>query len=189
MTENLVVVDVETTGIYPHENSIVSIGAVRVSDPSNVFYDMCRIWSDAKVDAKALEVNGMTHEEIKSEERQTEAELIQKFIDWCPERPLMIAHNASFDRDFVSEAAKRAGIDSPFGIRTIDIHSIVAMHLLRQGKPLPRRLSLDVCLKSLGLPPEPTPHNALVGARCEAQLFDAVMNYQEGDQDTSLFNA
>lgn len=179
--KNLVIVDVETTWVKAEESSIVSIGAVNAADHTQVFYGLCRIWAGAEVDQKALKVNGMSYDDITNPDRQTETELIREFIMWLPDNPIMIAHNASFDRDFVAAAAKRAGGVSPFGIRTIDIHSIVAVHLLQKGKELPKRLSLDMCLKEMGLPPEPKPHNALVGARCEAQLFDMIVKNKEND--------
>lgn len=178
MKNKLVVVDVETTGLYSHKSSLVSIGAVKISDPKDTYYGECRIWPGAEVDPGALRVNGMSKQEITSLQRQTEAELIKDFLAWLPKGPVMIAHNASFDRDFIADACKRAGLKTPFGFRTVDIHSIVLLHLMRESEdPIPKSLSLNKCLESLGLPKEPNPHNALTGAKCEAELFIKVLEH------------
>lgn len=186
MKERLVVVDVETTGIDADKYSLVSIGAVKINDPNDTFYGECDIWPGAAIDSGALRVNGMKIEEITAGERQSEAELTKAFVDWLPKDPIMIAHNASFDRDFIDAACKRGNINNPFGFRTLDVHTFVFMHLMRKGENIPKNLSLNNCLKSLGLPPEPNPHNALTGAQCEAQLFDKVLNYN-GDEQKGIF--
>ena len=62
----MIVVDVETTGLYPNKNSIVSIGAVDFLNPVNTFYQECRIWRGAKISDQALEVNGFTKKQITS---------------------------------------------------------------------------------------------------------------------------
>jgi len=187
MKDRLVVVDVETTGIDAKKYSLVSIGAVKISDPSDTFYGECDIWPGAAIDTAALKVNGMSIEEITAGKRKSEAELVKEFYEWLPKNPIMIAHNASFDRDFIAEACDRAGFKTPFGFRTLDVHTFVFMHLMRAGETIPTNLSLNNCLKALGLPPEPNPHNALTGAQCEAELFDKVLNYN-GDKQKGIFS-
>ena len=188
MIENLIAVDVETTGIDANRNSLVSIGAVSISDPTNTFYRECVVWDGALITEEALRVNGFTHDQIvdaKKNNKTTEGGMIGEFFAWLPDSPMMIAHNSSFDRDFVAAAAKRAGLINPFSFRTVDIHSIVMLHLLRSKSKVPKTLSLNQCLKRLGFPPEPNPHNALTGAQCDAVLFDKVLNY-DGEEQLGL---
>ncbi len=181
--KNLYAVDCETTGVDARKNSIVSIGIVSLEDPTRTFYEECRIWDGAVVEQGALDVNGFTGLQVIDPAKQSEAELITKMIAWLGASPIMVAHNAAFDRDFVSAACKRAGLTSPFSFRTIDIHSIVYMHLLRTKKDIPKSLSLNNCLKAFGLPPEPNPHNALTGAQCNVALFNSVMTYDGSGQE------
>lgn len=173
MKDNLVVVDVETSGLDPKTFSIVSIGAVMIETGAE-FYGECDIWPGAGISDGALKVNGFTYADITGGSKKSEADLVKIFLHWLPKNPIMIAHNASFDRDFMIEACNRAGVKSPFSFRTIDIHSIMFMHLLRTKKTVPFKLSLNACLKGLGLPPEPNPHNALTGAKCEADVFNKI---------------
>lgn len=172
----LYAVDVETTGLDPATTSIVSIGAVDIETPERTFYMECRPWVGALIHEGALKVNGFGIDQIMAFEK-SEAEAIQAFFEWATEgdvSPIMVAHNAAFDKLFVGHAAVRAGVKNPFSFRSIDIHSIVYMHLLRNGKEIPSKLSLNECLESFGLDREPDPHNALTGAKCNTELFKKV---------------
>ena len=40
----MIVLDTESTGLNPLTDSILSIGAIDLNDPTNQFYDECRIW-------------------------------------------------------------------------------------------------------------------------------------------------
>lgn len=185
--KNLYAVDVETTGTNPERHSLVSIGAVSIEDPTKTFYRECRIWDGAAVEAEALRVNGFSGMEVLDQNKLSEAEMMKEFVQWLGGTGLMmVAHNAAFDRDFVAAACKRADISTPFSFRTIDIHSLMYMHLLRAKKDIPRHLSLNAALQSFGLPREPDPHNALTGAQCNVELFNKVLNY-DGSQQEGLF--
>ena len=176
--KKLIAVDVETSGLDPKESSLLSIGAVDIANPGNTFYVECRAWEGAYISSTALKINGFTEEQIQSFDK-SESEAIASFFDWLnqfPEKPMMVAHNASFDRDFIAEAAKRAELKTPFDFRTIDIHSITFMNMLCRRSTIPGRLGLNQCLEHFGLPKEPTPHNALTGAQCNADILMKILN-------------
>lgn len=175
----LFAVDVETTGLDPQKNSIVAIGAVDIETPERTFYIECRAFDGAEIEDGALKVNGFTREQIEAQEQSHDG-AIDRFFAWLTQdgdTPVMVAHNAGFDKSFVAHAANRAGCKNPFSFRTIDIHSIVYMHLLRTGAVIPSQLSLNKCLESFGLDREPDPHNALTGAKCNQVLFKKVQHH------------
>lgn len=175
----MIVLDVETTGLLPDRCSILSIGAVDLDEPTNQFYDECRAWPDAHITEEALAINGFSREVVFDETKKSEAELIRDFIGWATDRPqdrTLAAQNVSFDLSFVEAAAKRAGLESPFGKRTLDVHSLVWLHMVGRGIVPPSMnhhsaLNLDAALAYAGLPPEPKPHNALMGALCHAEVI------------------
>jgi len=171
---NYYAIDVETTGLNPKESSIVSIGAVDI-ETGDSFYEECQIWEGAYVSDTALKINGFSEEDIHDESKLTEALMILNFFDWLRDKPMMIAQNASFDRDFIAAAADRAGIKNPLSFRTIDIHAIVQVEMLKCKWPVPTNLSLNECLKYFHMPKEPTPHNALTGAKCNAAIFNRIV--------------
>lgn len=180
----MLILDIEASGTEYHKHSIVSIGALDFDNPENRFYEECKVWEGAHIMEGALEVNGFTEEQITDASKQTEAELVEKFIAWSQsitDRTLT-GQNVSFDRDFLRAAAERAGLDWNFAYRTIDTHSLCWMHIIKRGLPAPvdeerkhSNLNLDAVLQYCGIPEEPQPHNALTGALCHAEVTSRLL--------------
>lgn len=178
----MIILDVEASGIEPSKHSIVSIGALDLNDPTNQFYDECRIWDGAHIEKEALAINGFTEEEINDPTKKTEAELIQAFVAWATDKPeerTLAAQNVSFDHEIVRQACMRAKIDFPFAKRTIDVHTLVWTHMTLKGKIPPvehqhSAISMTEALAYCGLPMEPKPHNALTGAYCHAEVISRI---------------
>lgn len=180
----MLILDIEASGTNYEKHSIVSLGALDLSNPTNRFYEECRIWDGAHIMDEALEVNGFTQDEIIDPAKQTEAELIKKFIAWA--EPLTDktfgGQNVSFDRDYVRAACERAGLDYTFAYRTIDSHSLAWMHIVQSGGVPPidaqhkrSALNLDAVLNYCGIPEEPHPHNALTGALSHAEVINRLL--------------
>jgi DNA polymerase III epsilon subunit-like protein len=175
----MIVLDVETTGLSPERCSILSLGAVDLTDPTNQFYEECRAWEGAHVSEAALAINGFSKAETAGTEKQSEAELIASFIAWATDRPqdrTLAAQNVSFDLEFVQQACLRAGLECPFAKRTLDVHTLAWLHMTGRGiaPPLDNHhsaISLDAALRYCGIPEEPKPHNALTGALCHAEVI------------------
>lgn len=192
----MIVLDVESTSLDPRTGSILSLGALDLDEPSNQFYDECRIWDGAHVEEAALAVNGFSQEEIRDEGKKTEAELVGAFVAWATARPkslMLAAQNVSFDLEFVQEACKRAGIECPFGKRTIDTHTLVWLHMQSRGLAQPVNehgnsgISLDAALEYCGVPKEPKPHNALTGAFCHAEVISRIAYNRKTIPEFSTF--
>lgn len=179
----MLVIDVEASGTEAHKHSIVSVGALDFSNPSNRFYEECRVWDGAHIMDEALEVNGFTKEQITDPKKQSEADLVHRFMLWADglEERTFAGQNVSFDRDFIKYAAERAGhTEWPFAFRTIDTHTLAYMHMVNRGvKPpvMKRRsaLDLDAVLNYCGIPKEPEPHNALTGALSHAEVISRLL--------------
>lgn len=181
----MLVLDVEASGTEYHVHSIVSLGALDFDNPQNRFYEECRIWDGAHIMDGALEVNGFTEAEITDQNKQTEAELIQKFLTWSEgvgDRTLA-GQNVSFDRDFVRAACDRANLNYEFAYRTVDSHSLAWMHITKRGDTPPvdpehhrSALNLDAVLNYCGIPEEPHPHNALTGALSHAEVISRLLH-------------
>ncbi len=182
----MIVVDVEASGTEYHTHSIVSVGVVDFDNPTRQLYEECRIWEGAHVMDEALEVCGFSREEITDPAKQSEAELVQKFIAFAkPVNDTTLAgQNVSFDRDFLKAAALRAGHTSwGFAHRSVDTHTLALMHMVKRGLTPPltppphghSALNLDAILNYCGIPSEPTPHNALTGAKCHAEVISRLL--------------
>jgi len=178
----MIVVDIEATGLDPFRHSIISIGALDFNDPENQFYGECRMWDGSAIDQESLGVIGLSEAEVSDPNKKSLEELIKDFIAWMKaiDERTLAGGNPSFDRDFLSESAKRYNIDWKFGYRLVDLHSLGFAHHLRRGLEPPKKegrthLSVDRILNYTGLPSEPKPHNGLVGAKMEAEAFSRLI--------------
>ncbi len=183
----MLVLDIEGTGVIADKHSIVSIGALDLSNPENRFYGECRVWEGAHIMEDALAVNGFTREQVTDPNKMSEAELITQFLEWSQHLGdrTITGQNPSFDRDFARAAAGRAGRAWDLAHRTIDTHTLAFMHMVKRGLPAPidaqhRRssLDLDAVLVYCGIPSEPEPHNALTGALCHAEVTSRLLYNQ-----------
>jgi DNA polymerase III epsilon subunit-like protein len=181
----MIVVDIEASGTNYTKHSLVSIGALSLTDPTERFYKECRIWEGAHIMPGALEVNGFTEAEITDVNKPTEAEIITAFLEWSQHfsNRTLVGQNVSFDRDMLRMAARRAGLSWDLAYRTIDTHTLCWMHMVKAGHEPPvdaqrRRsaLNLDAILNYCGIPDEPSPHNALTGALSHAEVTARLLN-------------
>lgn len=173
----MIAIDVEGSGTEYQKHSLVSIGALDLKNPSYRFYEECKIWEGAHIMEGALEVNGFTEAEITDSKKKSEAEITKEFISWSDKIDVhtFVGQNISFDRDFLKAAAERAHLNWTFPYRTIDTHTLCYMHMVKRGFDVPiknRRttLDLDAVLNYVGIPDEPSPHNALTGALSHAEV-------------------
>ena len=181
----MIAVDVESSGTEAHKHSILSVGAVDMANPAKQFYEECHAWEGAKIEDEALAVNGFSKEQAVDPQKQSEAELVHKFIMWAQdiEEQTFAGQNPSFDRDFLKYAAERAGHTQwPFAHRTIDTHTLCYMHMVKRGVTPPLKegkkhsgLNLDAILLYCGIPEEPQPHNALTGAKSHAEVVSRLL--------------
>jgi DNA polymerase III epsilon subunit-like protein len=192
----MIAVDIESSGLDPNRASILSIGAVDTDEPTNQFYDECRVWDGADVSDEALAVNGFSREEINDTTKKNEAELIQAFVAWAMDRPgnhTLLAQNVAFDSGFIRAACARAGIESGFAQRTLDVHTLCWLHMTLRGLTPPTlhqrsALNLDAVLHYCGIPDEPKPHNALTGALSHAEAFARIAYTKNLLPDFAIFD-
>ena len=167
----MIIVDIETTGVDPRKNSIVSIGAVDF-EKGDEFYVECQAIEGREIDEYALKVNGFTKEQCLDKTKKTAIEAYKEFLWWSTDnRLVMLAGQqvGSFDALFLQHMHEICGLGKwPFGYRTVDLHSVAYSKFKKS-------LTLDGILTELGLPPEPKPHNALTGARVERDAFKLLL--------------
>ncbi len=178
----MIVLDTEASGTDPYKHSLVSVGALDLSNPNNQFYAECRIWEGAHIMDEALLVNGFSKEEIIDSKKKSSEEVTREFIEWAMkiEDHTTAGQNPSFDRDFLRVSAERFGISWPLAYRTIDLHTACYMHMVKWGvePPLAKGhsgVNSKVIMEYVGIPEEPKPHNALMGAKVAAEALSRLL--------------
>jgi hypothetical protein len=180
----MLILDTECSGLRPERHSILSIGALDFRNPDNRFYGECRVWEGAHIMDDALEINGFTEAEATDPAKQSEAELVAAFLEWSqdlPERTLT-GQNVSYDRTMLTAAAERAHLNWNLAYRTVDVHTLCWMHMVKANGIPPidlehRRSALNsqTILNYCGLEKEPDPHNALTGALWHAEVTSRLL--------------
>jgi DNA polymerase-3 subunit epsilon len=178
----MIVGDVETTGLDKEKNSIVSIGAIDFFNSTNYFYEECRIWKGAEIDTEALKINGFSEQEIRDIKKPSLEKIIKDFSKWLtPIEDITLAgQNPQFDLGFLSASAKKYNIKLGLGRRIVDLHTFCYLNMLSRDirPPLKKNrtnLGNDEICKYVGIPIEPRPHNALNGAKYEAETFSRLI--------------
>jgi DNA polymerase III epsilon subunit-like protein len=179
----MIVVDVETTGLNPRKNSIVSIGAVNFENPKEQFYGECRPWIGAALNDQALSINGFSKEYLKNN-KKSHNKLILEFAEWMDgqvENQIIGGHNPFFDTGFLTYSYNKCKIKPTFGHRIVDLHSICYAKILNDIK-LQNKSSVDKLhltsndiFNYVGLYDEPNPHNGLTGAKMEAESLSRLI--------------
>lgn len=131
-TRRVIYLDTETGGLYSSSHAVTSIGAVALEIPSDgpvkalsQFTCALKPHPNAGVNFKALQVQGLTWSSLDDPKRMSELDALLSLNQWltglfgpceestAPKRVWPIfAHNADFDRGFLSSAVRRA-LDPP----------------------------------------------------------------------------
>ncbi len=179
----MIILDVETTGINPYKNSIVSIGAIEFENPSNKIYLECRPFDNAVIEDAALKVNGYTREQLLDQNRMSLKDAITSFIQYVDKIPnkIISGQNVFFDMSFLKCSIELYNIDYRFATRIIDQHSVCYVSMIKTGYKVPMKngnsdLNSDLIMEYVGIPVEPKPHIAINGAIWEAEAMSRLLN-------------
>ncbi len=111
----MVVFDIETTGLSNRTCKIIEIGAVKIKggeiiDSFDIFVD-----PECEIPEEITKLTSITNEDVKGAPKEKEA--LEQFFAFAGDR-LLIAHNASFDIGFIRVASQRCSL--PFDNSYLD---------------------------------------------------------------------
>lgn len=141
LDDEIVVFDIETTGIDANNERITEIGAVKIKnltviDTFNTFVNPRK-----RIPSHIVELTGITDQMV------ADAPLIdvalERFLEFCGET-VLVAHNAQFDTGFMAAAAARCG--KSFNFTYVD-----TLSLARSLYPQLKKHTLDALVKHFKL--------------------------------------
>lgn len=153
--------DLETTGLSPESDSLLEIGAVRVTGGVLGEKFSVVVKPRSAIPSLARHLTGITPEE--AEQGQEPAEAIKAFFAFAGDLP-WVAHNAEFDITFLQAECTRAEIEWPT-VRCYD-----SLTLSRMAWPTLPNHKLENLATSLNLPAGRS-HRALPDAEWSALTF------------------
>ena len=124
----------------------------------------------------------LSHFTFARKTKKSLKELMQEFYNWlqeCEEYTIM-GQNVFFDKYFLEDSFKSSGIDFRFPHRIVDIHTLAfyvakSKNIEVEIKNKKMNFSLRNIAIMLSLPTEPFPHNALTGAKYDAEIYMRLM--------------
>lgn len=194
----MIIVDIETSGLYPENNGVWQIGAVDFSNPKNTFLEEGSIDDEDAVTAESLKVIGKTESELRDKNKQSQKELIERFFEWTKSVKIknLMCHTF-LDHNFLSIKARKYCIKIPFAFRAFDLHSMAQAFYYRDkgeflleknekgiisGMSLPKIMELcgleddRIQLRGSEVIKEGKPHNALEDAKIEAECLSRMLH-------------
>jgi len=162
-SENLSVVslDIETTGLDPAKDEIISIGAVKHNQDKQIvrFYQLVRI--NQKVPLKITELTGITDEILKKQGIML-ADALQELWDFIVDMPI-VGYNLRFDEAFLT-AGYRKIEQVDLSVKMIDL-----MPIVKKSNKFLDNYRLKTVLADYGIENK-SPHHALSDAEATFEL-------------------
>jgi DNA polymerase III subunit epsilon len=164
--DTFVVIDLETTGLDPRRDHIVSYGAVPIRDgrvkTSESVYGLVRIPGD--VPGSSIKFHGLRTQDLDG--APPLADCVATLDGLIADHPV-VAHCAWIERAFLRKAFRRSYLS--FSSPMVDT-AVIARRLLDVVLPPEQAVSLEYAATELGLPVH-SPHHALGDAVTTASLF------------------
>lgn len=160
LDEEIVVFDIETTGLSPSTDSITEIGAVKLRAGQIIDSFSTLINPEIEIPSNITQLTGITNEMVA--DQRTIKEVMPEFISFIGDCPL-VAHNAMFDWGFVRTKAFLHGRDlSNTVIDTLQLSRTLLTSL--------KKHKLNIVCEHLGINLE-NHHRAVNDAEATAQMF------------------
>ncbi len=164
VNDDIVVFDIETTGLGKETERITEIGAVKLRGMEIVEEFQTFVNPEKQIPANITEITGITDEMVENAPHEKDA--LEAFIRFAG-NAVLVAHNADFDTGFIRIACERQGID--YNIRYVD-----TLALCRAALPHLKKHKLDVVAKEYKLG-EFNHHRAIDDAKMLTKIFQRLI--------------
>lgn len=181
---NMIALDLETTGLRSHKDTIVSVGSVAMN-AKRIQCASAKYWvvnPGAPLSAESITIHELTHSDVE------QAPPLSRYFDailTALAGKVVVVHCAAIERQFLYQAAKKL-YGQEFYFPILDTLAL-EQQVLKQ-RPLIKRMfkgnasvRLDACRQRYGLPRYKA-HHALTDAFSSAELLQAQIAHHLDDK-------
>ena len=164
---SFVVFDIETTGLRNNYDDIIEIGAVKIVNGMSVDTYSTFVKPDKEINDVIYNITHISNDDVRNAPKIHEA--LSKFIEFVGDS-ILVAHNATFDLDFINQKIKECGLQAPVFpcIDTMQLARILYSDKLKM-------FSLDKVARHLKVTVE-TQHRALSDSITTSNVFKVMLS-------------